>query len=135
MTDMTDQEKSVMMAKAMGWDVEWNKYGLGCVIDGNNNPISGTIDELDEGILSDLYESRNMALAWWVKRWMHEEDDRCMVTTFTDWYRRHAVRLSRMDDADAQRIWLDKIHELIIEGAVERQGAEHDYPVPGTHTV
>lgn len=114
MADMKDQEKSVLLVKAMGYGWEIHEDHNGCFMLDSEDVLLG------EG---NLYDPANMALAWRAKRWMHEEDDRCMVTTFTDWYRRHAVRLSRMDDADAQRIWLDKIHELIIEAEVDGQPA------------
>jgi len=106
MSYTNDHDKSVLLAMAMEWQVvEHNKRR--CTI-GHIGERIGVID-----YPFNLYDPANMALAWRVVRWAFDEDDRCMVNTFRDWYRQHAIRIARSEDG--QRILLDKIVELVEE--------------------
>ncbi len=129
--DMTDQAKSVLLAKAMGWTISWNEYGLGHIVDSNNETIYGVLDDLDEDILLCLYEPRLMALAWLVLNWAWQQHDRIVLVVDEDdevvaeslkyWTWRLVDVLWKTGDlppATAIRLWLDKILSLAIEAGL-----------------
>jgi len=108
--NLSDEQKSVMLAKAMGWQVvEHNKRR--CTI-GHIGERIGVID-----YPFNLYAPANFALAWKVLNWATEygrKNNEEMVLWWMD------VLLCNYPPADAQRLWLDKILELAIEaGLVE----------------
>ena len=133
---MNDLEKSILLAEARGWGIEHldredpqtgKLYWTSWVSDNTGTPIKwpygdGTIQWTTPGFKPgwrefhlDFYKTKYMEMAWQVKQWAHQEDDRCMITKFSSWYDRHALRLSRLDAAEAQREWLDKIIALLME--------------------
>jgi hypothetical protein len=119
---MNDQDKSVILAKAAGWHirVSASSDGIPDCIFMDAQPVKVTDDyklypgdehedALYRRMCPDLYRLENFELAWRIKQWAHEEDDRCMVTQFATWYERHALRLSRLSPSGAAREWLDAI--------------------------
>ena len=131
---MNDQEKSILLAKAMEWDV-----GL---MDETIFPTGEDISVfIDTGDGESLYDPANMALAWRVLNWAQQQEcfdaGRHDLTGFTfnltlidSWIGRMIGQknMGRLDSpslfdlppADAQRLWLDKILFLVIEaGLVE----------------
>ena len=95
MTDMNDQEKSVLLAKAMGWTIEAPEY-------------------------FDLYRPKDMALAWRVLNWaavtMPQESYYLVPLQGI------VLDTEKLPPPDAQRLWLDKILKLAIEaGLIEVQ--------------
>ena len=117
--DLDDHNKSALLTKVMEWTVEWNKYGLGCVVDKDNNPISGTIGELDEDILEQLYSSPNMALAWLVPNWWAQKwwpnavgQPHDNWGQFDRWW--EEIIGWAMEPQELQRLVLDKIFDLCL---------------------
>ena len=114
--DMNDQEKSVIIAKAMGW-VE-HEHGEAPIYEARwQSP-----DKPGSWWLSppNLYNPINMALAWRVHLWMLEQElgkrespYAVSPKPYTRWWNLG----SPWGYAAAQRLWLDKILELAI-GAV-----------------
>ena len=111
MNELTDQEKSVLLAKAMGAD--WRYF---------HN------DEIDEWLILDsenvvigygnLYDPANMALAWRVHLWTlkqelgkRESPYAVSPKPYTRWWNLG----SPWGYADAQRKWLDRIFDLCVE--------------------
>jgi len=121
---MNDQEKSVMLAKAMGWKVTALPVG-------HDDLFIIVPNEYDRNIRS-FYSPANMALAWRVLNWAETQKhyypapysglmvDVLYRSFWTD------ETFFELPPADAQRLWLDKILELAIEaGLVETTiGAE-----------
>ena len=117
------REKSVMLVKAMGWEMveatdqtfEWIVYDAEGVKIGSRLIIS-----LDTP-WPDLYAPENMALAWRVLQWAMSCETFEVCNSFvTWWYREESITLAMMSPAEAQAAWLDKILELAIEaGLVE----------------
>jgi hypothetical protein len=102
---LTPEQKSVLLAKAMGleiktldfkddtffvvpkdWGMEWEWY-------------------------EDFYDSANMALAWRVLNWAHEQNPTWDWMALT-------LKALRSGPADAQRLWLDKTLELAIDAGI-----------------
>lgn len=104
---MTDQEKSVMLAKAMGWDISLS-YNQQCrYITSNGSTELGDVGILPYRNEGDLYDPANMALAWRVLNWAITSE--LGSWAFLAWW----IDLGRLSPADAQRLWLDKILELL----------------------
>jgi len=134
---MNDQEKSVMLAKAMGLEMA-------------PHPIYGIDHQMfyvpvewgyDWELADDFYHPSVMSLAWRVLNWAQQQEcfdaGRHDLTGFTfnltlidSWIGRMIGQknMGRLDSpslfdlppADAQRLWLDKILFLVIEaGLVE----------------
>ena len=103
MADMKDQEKSVLLVKAMGYGWEIHEDHNGCFMLDSEDVLLG------EG---DLYDPANMALAWRVLNWATEyerKNNEEMVLWWLD------ALLCNFPPADAQRLWLDKVLDLIAE--------------------
>lgn len=117
---MTDQEKSVVLARLCGWE-----------------PLSDTIDgitghgtvlfEDEDGYMLDpeptlplnLYDPANMALAWRVHLWTNSVDDPLgnkakyhLFIAYRAWWDYSVVNCDIWNNKDWQRAWLDKILEL-----------------------
>ena len=107
---MNDQEKSVMLAKAMGWETrlpyparpwpyiepdEDTKYLLG----------------IQFVFAGDLYLPANMALAKRCLSWSLDEAPEVVRDTMLDYA--HSYYLPWLIDEKGQRLWLDKILESI----------------------
>jgi len=114
--NLSDQEKSVMLGKAMGWETFKGAH---------TKRIFAKIDGVQHDC--ELYDPANMALAWRVLNWAwnHGYD---MGDGIAMWWYAKADQNSTVEDtllidatpADAQRAWLDKILTLCIEaGLVE----------------
>ena len=115
--NLSDEQKSVMLAKAMGWQVvEHNKRR--CTI-GHIGERIGVID-----YPFNLYAPANFALAWKVLNWATEHEQNLRViengkSKPLAWVI-YMTEFMLLPPADAQRLWLDKILELAIEaGLVE----------------
>ena len=109
MQEMSDQEKSVLLAKAMGWTVR-DIVGLPADI----------FAPPDIWVRAgSLYDPANMALAWRVLNWIGTQGlDDIMASWFQEFGCIH------IQPSLAQRLWLDKILELAIEaGLVEVEHA------------
>ena len=109
-SEMSDQEKSVLLAKAMEWEVDQSYIVL------PNDDNSNT-----RFLLSDLYEAP-MSVAWRVLNWawlVHDNESGMYSLKWTEWFSdiEDCVDFS-MPPADAQRLWLDKILELAIEAGI-----------------
>ena len=104
--DMTDQEKSVMLARAMGWEV---------LPAGHIFPPEGP-GHVAIHPESSLYHVNEMALAWRVLNWVDEMEDKGLITTFNDWW--HKYHWYAEPPEVAQREWLDKILSLAIEAGI-----------------
>ena len=128
--EMSDQEKSVTLARLCGWDV-WRLAD-----NGNHNHIvvedsSGKqIGEFFiEEMCPDFYSLTNMALAWRVLNWASEKNS--IYPKFMGWWFRQDSDLDMlggylfdMSPIDAQRAWLDKVLSLAIEAnLIEKEPA------------
>jgi len=115
---MTDQEKSVFLAKAMGkplWIIRLDVSMMG----------------IEDSTISNLYDPANMSLAWMCLNWASERDDDIDDYSYPYYYAQGVEELFdtdveikdqiwAMSPAVAQCLWLDKILELAIEaGLVE----------------
>ncbi len=127
---MSDQEKSVMLAKAMGWGVnregDHGSYDLWIedilILQRVEYAKIGMLDSvLLNKHMPSLYAPANMALAWKVAQWGHT------LPEYTQWMLEPNrlgtwFNFTRMPPAEAQRLWLDKILELAIEaGMIEEE--------------
>ena len=106
MGELTDQEKSVMLARAMGWTISPQDVG-----------VLFRPDESERWI-ANLYAPAHMALAWRVLNWVTHSAR--IGARFDIWFSRelHGLDFLRYKPADAQRAWLDKILQLAIEAGI-----------------
>ena len=132
MTDiskMTDQEKSVMLAKAMGWVQQVRHYGdesqvfIGgetvAIVDTDLIPADGLPEYY---FMPNLYDPANMVLAWRVLNWARVNDAIFELAIDNHELGDHFFEWASESPADAQRLWLDKILELAIEtGIIDKQ--------------
>lgn len=129
--ELTDQEKSVKLARAMGWhviaDEHRNRHGTFMIFHtGSDEPlystaIIATVKEPDffNHYCPNLYEPQNMSLAWRVLNWAADRQDildSCMEDGFMedirDWW--------ELPASEAQRLWLDRVlNEIEIRGDEE----------------
>jgi hypothetical protein len=92
-----DQEKSIVLAKAMGWEIG-EIHGADRIL----LPEGGNCK------LDALYNTACMALAWRVHLWaLH----RAGLNGYETWWHKYAPWMKE----DAQRLWLDKILSLFME--------------------
>jgi hypothetical protein len=133
---LSDQEKSVMLARAMGWEFSRHECGEGrwSWVDENGYQIGGSLHDdvvkvADDPALSVapmLYSPARMALAWRVLNWAADR----IVTTrqiHAWWYSGDAQKHSKgylvmLSPERAQRAWLDKVLELAIEAGLVEVG-------------
>ena len=114
--EMSDREKSVMLAKAMGWAV--GKFS-------GHTPLFGLPSDYGVGVIDwydDFYDPANMALAWRVHLWAIGGND--IWQEYNHFCKENLTHNSMIAPfwcfPDAQRLWLDKVLELLIEaGLVE----------------
>ena len=109
--DMSDQEKSVLLAKAMGVVGEGREA---YTYAGNG------IWECDP-LYTNLYDPANMAQAWRVHLWMldrelgkRESPYNVSPKPYTRWWNGGVPWMK----LDAQHLWLDKILALAIEAVL-----------------
>lgn len=120
--EMSDQEKSVMLARAMGWKV--TQHGPSR-LEKIRTPYG---DHWGDEPL--FYDELNMGLAWRVLNWAARQS-RIRLSEYSypysladgvdylfeeDGY--WQGRIWALPPADAQRLWLDKILELAIEAGL-----------------
>ena len=130
---MTEQEKSVMLARLCGWQVETKPSSfapdstVAFVYNSNGEPIMRDTLTGNESML-DLYRPGYMTLAWKCIEWVTtppktlEMAGAALNARFAYWW--DANHLWAETAADAQRLWLDKILSLAIEaGLVEKEPA------------
>lgn len=128
MTDMTDQQRSALLMKAMGWILgEPHRHGMwthvsvygpsGTAVDSQIHPV---IAFTDGKVLLDLYDPANMSLAFRVLNWA--SDSRNLRRSQRE---ELELFLSGREDGvpkwwheDAQRLWLDKIFFMAIEAGI-----------------
>lgn len=110
--EMSDQEKSIMLARLCGWDVEYSP---------DNVIIRSTTEVFRVTLMSPnyLYNTKWMFLAWRVLNWAHAQT--------TGYFEDHPLLLmlhnvdETLPPAEAQRLWLDKILELAIEAGMVKE--------------
>jgi hypothetical protein len=124
--EMTDQEKSVKLAKLMGW-----KYKHDGITGDWYEPLG--IEPLYEewqcyrrkanhkyvvAISLNLYSPANMALAWRVLNWAYNQltGKNNIRNRLFDYLVLSNKAIYGLPSADAQRLWLDKILELATRG-------------------
>ena len=119
--ELTDQEKSVALARVMAWKIH-PVIGQHIIHRFIHNVIVG--DEIIGNMLGDvldLYDPANMALAWRVLNWAIETDLRIVEydkSAPIAWEIYKGAQVFTLPPADAQRAWLDKILELAIEAGL-----------------
>lgn len=107
---MSDREKSLLLAKAMGllkrvgmvwyWKDEHADY------------VIGSPKRLETQV-PDLYDPVNMALAWRVHLWA--VDHKVIGLNYIRWF---DSGIACWLQEDAQRLWLDQILELAVEAGI-----------------
>ena len=104
MSDLTDQQKSVLLAKAMGWHPA------------DKMTVQGHYMER----YHDLYDPAKMHLAWRVMNWAMQLPAKphqpSMNAWLFEWW--YEVNLPNLPPAHAQRLWLDKIFALAVEAGI-----------------
>lgn len=149
MNDLTDQQKSVLLAKAMGWRVKLAQSGepRWALEDEQRRQLGGSIydepsvykdvDLTYSKLCPDLYDPANMALAWRVLNWAYDHpqiEDQGRHDHFIKWWRE--ANLNTKLPADAQRLWLDKILELATNaGIVSLHAADPHASTPSTPSM
>lgn len=109
---LSDQEKSVMLAKAMGKSPQNRQAVPDWMIE---IPGIARNDKELESVVFNLYDPENMALAWRVLNWVNYTP---LSGAWNVWF--YDQLWMWVPPADAQRKWLDKVLELAIEaGLVE----------------
>ena len=105
---MTEQQKSVLLAKAMGWEV---------------SPLGSIFPTEGEGHVaihpeSSRYDPNEMALAWRVLNWWANIEPRPQEQweIFLGWWA--LMEVYTMPANEVQRAWLDKIIILVIEAGL-----------------
>lgn len=110
---LSDQDKSVMLARAMGWKIGHDKPVLFRVPESNSDTFWGWFD--------NLYDVGLMALAWRVLNWAYREDKIFSLAIDVYEFGSHFLEWAPKTALEAQRLWLDKILEMAIEvGLVEQ---------------
>ena len=134
---MTDQEKSLALAKLCGWvkqeGIAWafHPSGLGNYY----SHLATLLNYKPEHITPNLYDPANMALAWLVLNWAMEQTEPMVIRTSrwapepfpvdfgseVDYWLSEKVDIARKPPAEAQRAWLDEIVELAIEAGLVKE--------------
>ncbi len=116
--DLTDHEKSMLLAKVMELETFVDDFGKTWI----NFP--GTTK-----VATDLYLEIHIALAWRVLNWASEQGHDIDDYSYPYYFAQGVEELFDTDveiehqiwakpPADAQRLWLDKILELTIEAGL-----------------
>lgn len=109
----SDNEKSAMLARLMGWQMGRYSNGKPCFRPPSRAPHGS--------YLHDLYDPENMQLAWRVLNWAEQYGD------FYDWFYAYdaeagdEINWIAMPPAEAQRLWLDKILELAVRAGMTKE--------------
>ena len=121
---MTNREKSVLLARAMGWNY----------LDAHHVQDAAHDWVVFRGRFN-LYKPAQMALAWRVLNWAMDEESSFALfqgQKFFRWWNDISIsgasnrNLLVQPPADAQRLWLDKILELVAIEAVIVETADED---------
>ena len=118
--DLNDQEKSVLLAKAMGWKTDDDALKIHLP-----NPLwreSG----YRQNVIRNLYDPANMALAWQVLNWAWKQTGNPNNDPLSE--RRSQEWIDKIDQilmdywcdsaVKAQQAWLDKIFALAVEAGL-----------------
>ena len=118
LSELSDEQKSVMLARLCGW--KYKKRGiLGNSWWAEDDLIYDECYDQSEARLLDLYDTKNMSLAWRVLNWAMDsnlsarEKADIMALFYVD--KPFALEMS---PAEAQCAWLDKILSLAIEAGM-----------------
>ena len=123
---MNDQEKSVLLVKAMGkYETVSILAVVDALVDGDQKHYwqnNGVIEEIpDLYAVDENGDPLHMPQAWQVLNWAsedkspHPEEDDPIRWKLHEWLTFHVGWLDIQPAADAQRLWLDKILELVME--------------------
>lgn len=149
MDKLSDKQKSLMLANAMGWKpTPEPEPGIPMLVmfeTGDGERLYSTsvlcqtsLEDFWDRYMPCLYYPQNMSLAWRVLNWAIWGDD-LSPSPRIDEYRTIKSEIERwwfhpkpgslapcyLPPADAQRMWLNKILELVIEaGLVDTEGAK-----------
>lgn len=129
---LTDEQKSVMLAQAMGIHVEadyiyvqyWGiEEGLYDDYEYPPSELTGiyTIGGWDRkyGVyLRSFYDPANMPMAWRVLNWANNTAFGTGKLDGYPWWHNFVADMRLLPPAAAQRAWLDKILELAIEAGL-----------------
>ena len=115
--EMNDQEKSALLAKAMGLElVPHPVYG--------DKHLFFRVPEKwdhDWGLADDFYHPSVMALAWPVAEWAWDGLPDVQAAKFRNWWK---WNIKPRGNYDPQRSWLDKVLGLIIESTIDNMLVE-----------
>lgn len=109
------KEKSLILARAMGWNViqvsarygdHWTEIWPPGVV-------------AEEGAITDLYHQDSLLWLFSVIRWTRDEDDRCMVSTFKDWWKKYSWR--SLIQEDFQTAVLDQVCRIVLGIKLEEE--------------
>ena len=109
--ELSDEQKTVMLARLCGW-------GVSTALGGTSYE-SIFIYTQDNERCVDLYDVANMALAWRVLNWAEIESGKNTRCDFHfGWMEFLPESLFECPPEDAQRAWLDRILSLAIEAGM-----------------
>ena len=151
--DWSDEQKSVMLAKAMGWEptpapmpdvplLVMFKTNSGEPLYSTSVLCQMSLDNFWERHMPNLYYTQHMSLAWRVLNWAMDSNlsARARADIMALFYVDKPSALE-IPPADAQRMWLDKIIELVIDPDMVEPGRNHPteegikrYPPNGVYT-
>jgi hypothetical protein len=104
-SEMSDQDKSVMLTELTGWGYAKTTFSL--------------VGEMAGEGYMNLYRPGNMALAWLVLNWAEKTaQDNIEAKFYQLWMAFMPEELFELPPADAQRLWLDKVLALAIEAGL-----------------
>ena len=115
--EMNDEEKSVLLAKAMGNPISF-------AMPGNSDDTTA-----EYPFNLNLYDAANMALAWRVLNWANEQhapdpQEEYIADEVQEYMRFFGAWLSILPPDEAQRNILDKILSLAIEAGLVKLDKE-----------
>ena len=108
--ELSDQEKTVMLARLCGW-------GVSTALGGTSYE-SIFIYTQDNERCANLYDPANMALAWRVLNWATENLPKFMRIIEENFLLIGVLPYFIIPPAEAQRAWLDRILSLAIEAGM-----------------
>jgi hypothetical protein len=106
---LSDQEKSVILAKAMEWNLKTHEVAIGGYLFRPDDSERWT---------NNLYDPANMALAWRVLNWGISDPGFGHEVDAWLWDEGLGYDIPNLPPTDAQRFWLDKILTLAIEAGI-----------------
>lgn len=116
--EMTTQEKSEKLYSLVGWKKEWADFNSMILLDSNGKGVGHGLMKPSVP-MPNLYDEKNMALAWRVLNWAEAYSQLHATGDFYDgWMQLLPECLFLLAPTDAQTAWLDKILELAIEAGM-----------------